>query len=505
MKANPTKTLPVLAALLLAFGWSLTSAHAVERAVNDTTVRDAVEDEFFFDHAVSLNTIDVSVKDGVVTLQGEVNNVLAQQRAARIARTVKGVKAVDNRVTVEPDKDRSAEAIASDVNAALQEDPATEAYEVRVQVAEDGAVQLSGTVDSWQERRLTERVVMGVEGVTAVRNNIEINYKTTRPDSEIRAEVAQALHWNTHIDGGLIEVRVEDAAVQLTGAVGSAAERNLAASTAWVSGVKSVDTSELAVQDWAREDRMRAGKYDAKSDQDIRQAIAQTLRRDPRVTSFKVTPYVTNGTVSLRGKVTNLKAKRAAEQIARDTVGVTSVRNRIKVAYDGDVNDSAIAERIRNSLERSVRVDEDNVRVSVKDGQVFLTGTVDTYYDSRNAYDIAAGVTGVENVVNRLEVSDLNNPLIWNPYVDDWYETPDAWYEIPEFYTLTSDAEIKEEIQDELWWSPFVDEGEVNVAVDNGVATLTGKVESRSERRAAVENAYEGGAVRVENRIALAQ
>ena len=41
----------------------------------------------------------------------------------------------------------------------------------------------------------------------------------------------------------------------------------------------------------------------------------------------------------------------------------------------------------------------------------------------------------------------------------------------------------------------------MTVSVQDGVATLTGIVDSWSELRAATENAFEGGAVRVENKM----
>jgi len=48
-----------------------------------------------------------------------------------------------------------------------------------------------------------------------------------------------------------------------------------------------------------------------------------------------------------------------------------------------------------------------------------------------------------------------------------------------------------------------VDEGQVNVSVFDGVVTLTGNVETLSERRAAEENAYEGGAKKVKNNLTV--
>jgi osmotically-inducible protein OsmY len=66
-------------------------------------------------------------------------------------------------------------------------------------------------------------------------------------------------------------------------------------------------------------------------------------------------------------------------------------------------------------------------------------------------------------------------------------------------WTPKDDREIEKNIEDELWWSPFVDEGDISIAVADGVATLVGVVDTLRERRVATENAYEGGAKQVRN------
>jgi len=48
-----------------------------------------------------------------------------------------------------------------------------------------------------------------------------------------------------------------------------------------------------------------------------------------------------------------------------------------------------------------------------------------------------------------------------------------------------------------------VDGSDIKVTVDNGEAELSGTVESLSEYNAATENAYEGGAVWVDNDIII--
>lgn len=479
----------------------MTNSVAQQEELTDSTIRDAVEDEILFDPAVSLNNIDVAVQNGIVTLTGSVNNLLAQQRAIQLAETVRGVRSVIDRVEVDAE-DRPDSDIESDVREALLQNPATETYEVQVSV-DDGTVTLTGTVESWQEKNLAERVAKGVRGVSEIENNIRIDYESERPDYEIQKEIQQALRWNELVDDELIVVSVEDGAVELTGTVGSAAEKRQARYSSWVAGVESVDASGLEVSEWAREEKLRKTKYAAKTDEEIQEAIEDALLFDPRVYSFNITPTVSAGEVTLRGTVNNLKAKRAAAKDARNTVGVVDVVNRIRVRTDEQLSDTEIAEDVRAALQRDPYVERLEINVNVVDGVAYLNGRVDSYFEKAQADDIAATVEGVVEVENNLTIDDDYDPLVYDPYIDDWYAYDYDWYDYGPVYSVLSDSEIEEQIDSELWWSPFVDSDDVNVQVEDGVARLSGTVESWSERSAATENAYEGGATWVYNNLTV--
>ena len=69
--------------------------------------------------------------------------------------------------------------------------------------------------------------------------------------------------------------------------------------------------------------------------------------------------------------------------------------------------------------------------------------------------------------------------------------------------TAKSDPEIAEAIRNELWWSPFVDADGITIVVEDGIATLTGTADSWAERQSATENAYEAGAVWVDNDLGV--
>ncbi len=492
-------TILLLGAWLLV-GLLATRAPAQEtEMLTDTRITDAVEDEMLFDQAVSLNNIDVSTGDGIVTLTGKADNALARHRAARLAETIKGVRAVINRIRVQPAEQRSDSAIRDDVRSAMLYDAAVDSYEVDASVS-DGVVTLRGTTQSWKEKQLAGRVAMGVRGVVDVQNNIDVDFEGDRPDGEILPEVRKALRFDTLVDHGLIDVTVDDGKVSLSGTIGSAAERRRAEYDAWVTGVRSVDTSALTVRDWAKDPQQRSRRFVPKSSDELSQAIDDALLRDPRVFSFNVNPKVAGSTVTLRGTVDNLKAKEAAGQVARNTVGVTTVTNRIKVRPLGDLSNTEIASNIRDALLRDPYVDRYEITVSVIDGTAYLYGNVDSYFEKGIADDVASRANGVTEVKNRLDV-EYGQPLTYEPYLDETYIYGEDWYDYQPAYTFTDDAEIKEEINSELWWSPFVDSDEVTVRVDDGVARLSGTVDSWSEREAARENAYEGGATWVINEL----
>lgn len=487
-----------VAILGLAAAAMLMAAPASRAAeITDQRITDAVEDELIFDRSVPFANIDVRTYDAVVTLSGSVDNVLAKDRAARIAETVRGVRSVVNLIEVTDPWDRPDWKIQRDIEDALLYDRATEAFEIDVSVQEKVAT-LRGTVESWQEKQLAGKVAKGVRSVAAVKNLIDVHLQGERTDAAIHSEVAEALRWNVLVDHGLITVSVNDGKVALSGTVGSAAEKRLAAIDAWVRGVTSVDTEELTVEDWAENVNRRQKLFVVKDEAELVEAVEAALLYDPRVASYQLSVSADGNVVTLRGRVGTIKAKHAAEQAARYTVGVSRVENRIRVRPE-DAADPRLAERIRQAFLRDPQLERFEIAVTVDDGTAHLAGTVDSFYERGRAEDLASRIHGIRKVVNTITVEDHLNVSAYDPYVYDYYPYYYTWHPYVPKATLRSDEEIAADIEDELFWSPFVDAGDVQVRVDEGTATLTGVVDSWSERRAAVNNAFEGGATWVDN------
>ncbi len=71
-------------------------------ATPDDRISDQVRMRLATDPDVKGGALDVSVKDGTVTIRGRVDSEKGKKKAEKLAKKVKGVKSVDNEVTVGP-------------------------------------------------------------------------------------------------------------------------------------------------------------------------------------------------------------------------------------------------------------------------------------------------------------------------------------------------------------------------------------------------------------------
>jgi len=463
--------------------------------LDDKDIADVIENHFVFDHAVNVNKVDVEVTDGIAELTGEVSNLKAKERAANISQLVKGVRSVSNRIEIDPSVYISDQAIRNLAEQALLEDPATELFEIDVDVT-DKVINLTGTVESYQEKQLAANVAKSVKGVTGIENNIDVDFAADRTDYEIKNEIEAVLAWDAMIDDGLIDVKVKNGRVVLEGSVSSAAEKTNAAFDSWVAGVKSVDNSDLKVEWWLPDDKLRENKDVNVSDAEVADAIDDATIYDPRVNSFDIVADVELGWATLRGNVDNLRAKKAAELLAENTYGVKGVTNRIKVKTD-DLADTDIRSNIGRALAENAITESGEIAIAVNDGIATLGGIVDSYLERTEATWVASNVEGVNEVNNNLEVS--------YPYGYYWYGYY-PFYDLtiyPEPKLIRDDNKIRNNVLEELGWSPYVDLDDVTIKVDDGIVSLLGEVDSYREYREAETNAFEAGAYEVENELVI--
>lgn len=443
----------------------------------DDAIAGAVEEQLLRDPVLRARAVDVGCRVGVVTLTGVVDDLLAKDRATELAETVRGVRSIVNRIVVDPHEERTDQQIAEDVRQALLADPATEAYDLEVESL-DGVVTLIGVVQSGPEEQLAVAAARSVSGVRDVGERISIDVPERRRDAEITAEVKRALQYDVWVEDADVTVRVDDGAVSLTGAVPSLVAKRRAERHAWVPGVTDVESSELTVDIAAADPMTRRGPYVPFADENVARAVRDAFLFDPRVAPYQLRVTVRGGIAYLRGSVDTHAARMAAGAVALDTIGVRRIKNYVTVEPVVDVSDETVRERIELAFGADAWLAYQDVRPRVTNGVVILDGTVESEAIRRRAVSVASRIGGVRYIDDRLSVRSRIGVTL-------------------------NDAELQEDVESELYWSPFVDAQGISVEVADGIVTLTGVARTWAEVRAAERNAREAGATHVRNRLTV--
>lgn len=379
---------------------------------SDDTIRQTIETQFAEVERVPEDSIQVDVKEGIVTLSGTTTNLLAKKEAAEISESVKGVLSVINNLRVTADRPDGE--IRDDVVRALATDPATEFWEILPEV-NDGVVTLTGIVDSWQESRLAKTVAQGVKGVRAVNNAIDISYDENRTDDEIKSEIKQTLLMDSRIADKMVNVTVTNGKVKLSGSVGSLKEKKLAIQKAHVTGVSSVKAENLEVRPEIDEQMFVNEAFEQLTNAEIKEAILRTLKYDPRVPEEKIEVSISDKTAILSGTVKNLNSKIAAGKDARNTAGITEVVNNINVEYtlvvqpEIPTSDEAIQGRIIEAINRNPYIEGTDFTISVNDGEVTLGGTVSSDFEKGELSRLIQDVKGVVAIENNVSIAGSEN------------------------------------------------------------------------------------------------
>jgi osmotically-inducible protein OsmY len=121
---------------------------------------------------ISSEHIKVVVKNGWVTVEGQVEWQYQKNTAETAVRRIKGVKGVSNLVQLKPRAEPSE--IKKKIQEAFKRNAEVDANRIMVE-ANGSEVVLKGTVRSWIEREEAERVAWSAPGVTKVVDQIVVN------------------------------------------------------------------------------------------------------------------------------------------------------------------------------------------------------------------------------------------------------------------------------------------------------------------------------------------
>jgi osmotically-inducible protein OsmY len=190
---------------------------------------------------------------------------------------------------------------------------------------------------------------------------------------------------------------------------------------------------------------------------DIRHAVNAELKFDPLVNDADIHVVNVNGDVALNGTVPSYPQYLEAATATRRVSGVKNVSNHLQVVLpDADFRDDAVlTTAANNALTANVTV-PDGVEAAASDGNVTLTGTVGYGIERAAAEQAVAGLTGVRNVIDDIEISYDANPVDIDLHVHE---------------ALSRSALVP-------------DDSDVKVATDGGTITLTGHVRTWAEHDA---------------------
>jgi osmotically-inducible protein OsmY len=166
-----------------------------EQVAEDAWIDGRLEGAYIFNDHLSAAAIDTEVRNGVVTLTGTVESDIDRDLAGEIAKGLKGVAGVENRLRVagespaahaDVDRDvgaderRSFGQWANDattsavVKAALIRNDNIRARDIEIDT-EDDVVTLRGVVGSEQEKQLAEQLAKNTRDVKQVRNELRVD------------------------------------------------------------------------------------------------------------------------------------------------------------------------------------------------------------------------------------------------------------------------------------------------------------------------------------------
>jgi osmotically-inducible protein OsmY len=210
---------------------------------------------------------------------------------------------------------------------------------------------------------------------------------------------------------------------------------------------------------------------------DVREAVEAELSFDPLIDPADIAVRNLNGEVALNGTVPSYPQYLEAAAAAQRVVGVTNVYNHLEVVLPPDDyrDDAMLTTAANNALAMNITV-PDGVEATARDGDLTLTGTV-SYGSQRDAAERAvAGLAGVRNVRDDIEIAYDGDPV-----------------------------DLDLHVQEALDRSALVpDDSDVKVDTSGNVVTLTGHVSTWAEHAAVVGAAWMAdGVLEVRDELAI--
>jgi osmotically-inducible protein OsmY len=186
--------------------------------ITDEELVGRIRNALLVNEALSERPIEVSVANGIVTLQGTVQTHRRKLAAQEIAASFDGCRGVVNELNVEPPRLFADEDVAKHVCAALDAHADITKEVIMVSVT-NGLVTLNGNVSSEWERTIAEDVALSARGVRSVQNLLVVDLAGEIEDQALSHNICEALKWARGLRDSDIRVAVTGDTAVLSGEV----------------------------------------------------------------------------------------------------------------------------------------------------------------------------------------------------------------------------------------------------------------------------------------------
>lgn len=199
---------------------------------SDRQIQKEVMDELKWEPFLNAAEIGVSVKNGVVTLSGQVDSFYKKISAEEAVKKVSGVKAIaeDIQIGVLPEHAKTDTEIAGAILNALKWHTAVQEEKIKIKV-DNGNVTLEGEVDWDYQRANARKAIENLAGVKTITNLIKVKPKVS-PEG-IKRKIESSFQRAASINSKGIKVDVSGSKVTLSGAVTSLTQKEAAETSAW--------------------------------------------------------------------------------------------------------------------------------------------------------------------------------------------------------------------------------------------------------------------------------
>jgi osmotically-inducible protein OsmY len=201
----------------------------------------------------------------------------------------------------------------------LEWEPSIDAEHIGVSV-DEGIVTLSGYVGNYRQKLTAELATKRVKGVRGIALEITVRYPEDKKtaDDQIAKRELDVIAWDSTIPNDRIQVKVQSGIVTLSGEVDWFFQRaDAEAAVKKLTGVKAINN-------------LITIKAQPKVS-DIKQRIETALKRNAELEADAIRVTVTDGRVTLNGRVKAWYERDLAERTAWSAPGVIAVDDRISI------------------------------------------------------------------------------------------------------------------------------------------------------------------------------